>query len=45
MTWRCSSLHEVGPLVFTLAKMNSEDYKKFLEEHLLLNAVDLAGEK
>ena len=25
--------------------MNSEDYKKLLEEHLLSNAVDLAGEK
>ena len=45
MTWGCFSFNGVGPLAFTSAKMNSEDYKKLLEEHLLSNAIDLAGEK
>ena len=29
----------------TSAKMNSEDYEKLFEEHLLQNAVDLTDEK
>ena len=45
MTWRCFSFNGVGPTAFTSAKMNSEDYKKLLEEHVLSNAVDLACEK
>ena len=45
MTWGYFSFNGVGPLAFTSAKMNSGDYKKLLDEHLLSNAVDLAGEK
>ena len=45
MTRGCFLFNGVGPLAFTSAKMNSEDYKKHLKEHLLSNAVDLAAEK
>ena len=45
MTWGLFSFNGVGPHSFTSAKMNLEDYKKLLEEHMLSNAVDLAGEK
>ena len=45
MTWGYFSFNIVGPLPFTSTKMNSENYKKLLEEHLLSNAADLAGEK
>ena len=45
MTWGYFSFNGVRPLTSTSAKMNSEDYKKLLQDHLLSNAVDLAGEK
>lgn len=45
MTWGCFSFNGVGSLAFISGKMNSVAYKEVLEDHLLPNAVDLAGEK
>ena len=45
LTWRCISFIGVGPLVFILAKMNSETCEEVPEEHLLSNIIHLAGGK